>query len=540
MGICGALLLLIQAIVISWQQRSCRSWWCVQEVCVAVSVAPCLWYMFKMFRSSDEKIRAKEAEIAEKKKELAVTYNSLIASVDDLLGKAAESSATLAERSFESKRRDFNRFLERAESRCAALGLTGSDRDVMLREFRRFVKRWLVVFEECSVDPVAHPKVVVSDEELDRCTSIDELSKLVLERLKLTEVRFVTSQRQRDVKIVQGFGSIKGKLLALPDAAAPMELKRSPSISSMASDSFQSQLAPPPVPERGSCCPCTWWECGSGHKRDVDAQSGWPRQLSCGCCTLSILSRDHTILILGFLTGCVIFGLEFTIHSGSHALTLGATVFYEICLVVILVVFEDVDAVAKLDKDVEELSRESERIADRRQQMHEYWGAMQNMTDLWLHRTIPRLELLKEVQGYLEDAPDQDVLPFMANANARLEDLEKYTGALTHWRNDGEMSEDLKKKFAERVTKICYEDNLPTMLHNMQDMVQEGDIQLEFARAGDPKSIMPAAGLPPLSLPRDQQPDIRKGSSREPAPSQSFGAPPSSSFGGPPAGSFRR
>merc|ERR1719324_607495 len=75
----------------------------------------------------------------------------------------------------------------------------------MLQQFRRFVQRWLVVFEECSVDPIRSPKRVVTEEELNRCRTIADVASLTLERLKATEVRFISSQRDKDAKMLRGF-----------------------------------------------------------------------------------------------------------------------------------------------------------------------------------------------------------------------------------------------------------------------------------------------------------------------------------------------
>merc|ERR1719498_300282 len=178
---------------------------CLEEGLILVSTLPCGWYILKMIGTYDEQIQEKERLIAERKKELSQSYDSLINSMDDLLGKAAESSATMAERSFESKRRDFQRFLERAETRYTQIAGTKIDTEMMLQQFRRFVQRWLVVFEECSVDPIACPKRVITEEELNRCRTIADVDSLTLERLKATEVRFISSQRDKDAKMLRGF-----------------------------------------------------------------------------------------------------------------------------------------------------------------------------------------------------------------------------------------------------------------------------------------------------------------------------------------------
>merc|ERR1719343_307648 len=75
---------------------------------------------------------------------------------------------------------------------------------MMLHQFRRFVLQWLNIFQECSIDPVKHPKLVVTSEELSKCKDIKEVATLTLERLKQTEVRFISSQRDKDTQLLRG------------------------------------------------------------------------------------------------------------------------------------------------------------------------------------------------------------------------------------------------------------------------------------------------------------------------------------------------
>ena len=61
----------------------------------------------------------KQQEIAKRRQEVLNTYEDIVNDVDTLLGKSTESSALLAEGDFESKRRDFIRFLQRVEEKCS-------------------------------------------------------------------------------------------------------------------------------------------------------------------------------------------------------------------------------------------------------------------------------------------------------------------------------------------------------------------------------------------------------------------------------------
>ncbi|CAE7641682.1 unnamed protein product, partial [Symbiodinium necroappetens] len=56
---------------------------------------------------------------------------------------------------------------------------------------------------ECSIDPINHPKKVVDDKDLEHCTSIPQVADLCLDRLKKTEVRFISTQRDQDAQLLR-------------------------------------------------------------------------------------------------------------------------------------------------------------------------------------------------------------------------------------------------------------------------------------------------------------------------------------------------
>ncbi|CAK0860958.1 unnamed protein product [Prorocentrum cordatum] len=311
-------------------------WW--EPVLTIVATAPNLAYMMKLLGRYDEQIVVKEKAINEKKKELANSYSNLVQDMDDLLGKAAESSATMAERGFESKRRDFQRFLERADVRYAQVqaSFSQSDREQLVVQFRRFVQRWLTVFTECSVDPIGHPKRVVSEEELAQCWTIGEIAGLTLERLKLTEVRFISARCDQDKKLLKGFRAQHRKLTvaeltplqlkSLQGMATsvqpkqPLEIEMSSSVRSRLpstveeeedSDVEDLREGPSAATSRGGrptvvaarpaamlrrWFPCGWLAAGSFGLGCTTGgmPGGWPRSMQCMCAQLILLSQDRS------------------------------------------------------------------------------------------------------------------------------------------------------------------------------------------------------------------------------------------------------
>merc|ERR1719401_2008374 len=111
----------------------------------------------------------------------------------------------------------------------------------------------------------------------------------------------------------------------------------------------------------------------------------------------------------------------------------------EVCLFVMLCRFEEIDTIQQLEREVKELAKQNEHIEKQRERMREFWSNAQQLTELWLYRTVPRLDLYKELHSQLEDAEPQDLLMNISSANQQLEELDHNLGPLEDWRNDGHL-----------------------------------------------------------------------------------------------------
>lgn len=467
----------------------------------AVSIVyslPVLSYAIKIINQYDDRLQSKQAAAKRKKEDLQRSYNELLSDMDQLLGKSAESSAGLAERSFESKRRDFQRFLERAKQRYGSLfSGTKGESEKMLKQFRRFCLNWLRVFQECSIDPVNRPKKVVEEEEMNRCTSIGEVADLVLERLRLTEVRFISMQRDQDQQMLRKTKSDANKRLSLTNGPGA----RVPTFAA-----GTNSTAPAGARQsRG----CGWIQCGSSGCSCSGSQTedGFPRDCRCICMRVVCLSAEHAKLLVGFLFGALIllgelgvFALD--LHLGKTTdMFISASTIVEICfmqlmIVVMLARFEELDIIHQFEMEVKELERQNQQVEQQREKMNEFWNNANNLTELWLYRTVPRLDLYKELHSQLEDAPTEDLLTTMAGANNALEELDKNLGALEAWRQDGQLKEDAKKAFGKSINTLCQERDLGELIDQLGSVVQDSMSQFQALPA-------PAASVASPLAPKD-------------------------------------
>jgi len=470
--------LLVITTIFSLVKAECfRESFCLMEVLSIIFITPCTIYCFRIIGQYDERLNIKQKHAKEQKDNLTKTYNSLLTDMDGLLSKSAESSAGLAERSFESKRRDFQRFLERVKAKYSTLySGTKGDSDKLLKEFRRFCINWLKVFEECSIDPVQCPKQVITPQELNRCTSISEVADMCLDRLRATEVRFISIQRDQDQQMLRRERKEFTRLtLALP--SVENNARSFPALfpTSMVRQQEMSK-------KRNS-----WIAVGGRHGWGMSSLAGdgdFPTSLGCGCANLTVLSREHGLLLAGFCVGWLMLILQMLqlfrkTEDGkrntniSAIFSLSAIVVAQICFFTMLLKFEEIDIVQKLEREVKALAIQNQQVEKQREKMREFWTNAQQLTELWLYRTVPRLDLYKEVHCLLEDA-DDDLLIKLSNVNQQLEDLESKLCALQAWRCDGALTIEDKKTFGKVVNELCHEQEIDGILLKLEDISSAG------------------------------------------------------------------
>ncbi|CAK9054922.1 UBA domain-containing protein [Durusdinium trenchii] len=450
----------------------CLATGCVKEILSLVFITPCIWYILTIIGQYDDRLQAKQRAAKVEKENLARSYNDLLSDMDGLLSKSAESSAGLAERTFESKRRDFQRFLERVKERYKVFAGT-KDAEQVLRQFKRFCSNWLKVFEECSIDPIHYPKKVINEKDLDDCSSIGEVADLCLDRLKKTEVRFISTQRDQDAQLLRKNKNEFRRMTEKERASRLLELP-APSTSSRSVGQSSS----------GKKRRLSWLSLGGPRQfyvRSSPTKDSYPKEIRCGCGQLVILSMEHARLLIGVFIGAALFAYNIYLlveaskdpKKSSTFLILSTTdlLAAEICLIVMLMRFEELDIIQQLEREVKELARQNEQVEKQREKMTEFWSNAQQLTELWLYRTVPRLDLYKEVHNQLEDCSKEDLLTHMAGANQQLEDLERHLGELQDWKQDGRISADTKKLVGKAINEISKENELDKMLEKLEDAV---------------------------------------------------------------------
>jgi hypothetical protein len=222
---------------------------------------------------------------------------------------------------------------------------------------------------------------------------------------------------------------------------------------------------------------------------------------------LSIVSREHFLLMSAFLAGNIICWMEIGhavatdggdyVKDRMNFIGVVMVVMSQVCLIVMLLRFEQIDILQQLEREVVKLTKQNEAVEGQRERMKEFWSNCQQLTELWLYRTVPRLDLYKEIHSQLEDQPPEHLIGNIESANHQLENLEQNLGALETWRKDGDLKTDSKKQFGREINQLCQEQEFDNMLRTLQDITSNS---MKALAVGDQKGaakITMSAPSPP-------------------------------------------
>jgi len=429
----------------------------MEDVVDLIFLVPTTLLLMQMMGYYDDRMQTRLKEVGEQKGKLSEAYADMIVQMDGMLGRAADSSAGLAEKNFTGHRRDFIVFLERLLKRYKQQfpnpPMNDGERqwhERFLKEFRSMVRHWLKAFEEASINPEEFPLTIESfPNEFEMFRTLETLIETVVERLKATDMKIVSGRASKDEEEVnkckaaaEGHGA--SDVLAIPSQNSGM---------SGQSDALQVGLTNlREMSSQGVDTPgrCAWCKCGGAGCGLSSMERGerFPMSVGCLVCGMEIMCREHLIMVAGIALGL---GLTFfnviipfvdgsDATTGRNALTEGAPLLiYTACLLVLVSNIESIVAVLRLEREVAHMKEEQTRVDVVQTEMHNFWDNVQELTDIWLFRTIPRLDLYKEMNIHLGDTEPTKMIAAMEDMNKHLAVLEANIGTLQQWRGNAQL-----------------------------------------------------------------------------------------------------
>lgn len=107
---------------------------------------------------------------------------------------------------------------------------------------------------------------------------------------------------------------------------------------------------------------------------------------------------------------------------------------YSACLIVLCINIESICELLRLEREVKHIMKERTKVEQVQGEMRSFWDNVQELTDMWLFRTIPRLDLFKELNHHLQDVEPGAMTVSIKAVNERMTLLEANIGGLSAWR----------------------------------------------------------------------------------------------------------
>jgi len=351
---------------------------------------------------------AKLAEVYVQRDSLVASFDSLTKDVDGILRDMQYSNALIAERNLDAKRREFEKFLARCNK-------AHSKKAGLLMPLRNFIARWLYVFEDCSFDPVNQPNILLTEKELKRPTTTSGLIELVLSKLSINPIHFVKGRVDEQELFARA--STQNKLPAEDEdeKEEPIDVYKGNVVTPLWGMSWVR------------CAPfigCGWRK----HKAARNAKARW--QFMAGCCSLTVLSCHHAILLLVFCAGVMIVTMNYLL---SKIMVGSVGILGVILVLVVLMRYEAIDELSTLESHMAYIEMQTSHVQHACDAMLALNSRLQMLMDLWRFRTFPCFELIQELSEQCLDCPAKQLEHLLNGAGDELSLLQQQLGPVSLW-----------------------------------------------------------------------------------------------------------
>ncbi|CAJ1372869.1 unnamed protein product, partial [Effrenium voratum] len=183
-GVLSSVVFIILQIVEIAFQDQCQTPLCVGQMVSALVILPSLYDFFKFIGTYDESLQEHKQRAEDEVHGLIESINQQVAEMQEVAAKLTESVTDFAFRSFDTSREGFEKFILDLKLYYSELYVQKE----MLQELRCFMLKWLAVFSQSLLDAETNPLLQGLEEELKRCSTLDELCEKVTGRLSRLKV----------------------------------------------------------------------------------------------------------------------------------------------------------------------------------------------------------------------------------------------------------------------------------------------------------------------------------------------------------------
>eukprot|EP00931_Biecheleriopsis_adriatica_P109848 TRINITY_DN84118_c0_g1_i1.p1 TRINITY_DN84118_c0_g1~~TRINITY_DN84118_c0_g1_i1.p1 ORF type:complete len:459 (-),score=90.91 TRINITY_DN84118_c0_g1_i1:121-1329(-) len=307
----------------------------------------------------------------------------------EIISNLTGNTTAFALTAFASSRSNFEKFIHDVKFYYADI----YQDEVLLVEFKQFVNLWLKVYSQSLLEPCV--LVQGLDEELDACLSVQEVCDSVADRVRKTqEVSLTYCNEELQSNLDEGQRTLQDARGALP--STPVSPVAEGSIASSDVSSFRE----------GQKCGFSWIRfkcagCGLQVERTRDRNFVWDWPLTIGLCIISVtvLSSRHAQHLSLLLLDIPFMVLSVSASKPFLTALFGVNL---LCLLSILLCFEQIDEIAKLQRMQAVYKVKRKKLEAKAQRARDRWVKVQQLFDLWNYRTQPFLSIMGKLQRCLD------------------------------------------------------------------------------------------------------------------------------------------
>lgn len=465
------------ALVVAWLPQL-DSIFSAQEVAGLVFEFACTVLIVQAMTYWDDREQLRLTSLEAVRLEFREAYMRQIAAMENVLTEVAESNVNLAEVRFAESRASILALLDNLLSRFGRGSSTSPQFEAdLLRELIPLVRRWAKLFGEVSIDPVGRPvKLELRANELELFNGLSALVFELKDRIQKIEVKVLTGRRFSDANVLKRLQNTIGTADATPTRAPEVAHMRTADGDIMLRRSSRRPLRELPLSALPRRC-CTWVRisrecsltCGchvAPHEQLEAGVRGYPRMAGCGCCEMSVLSRRHAYLLFCLLATVSLSILRLATEiwmseDGGNTgwllfLCTSPLIILSLCLLAVLARIDQIHTLAQLDLEVVQLKQECKAVRRYKGDMTKFWEGAKQLAQMWWRRTIPCLDLLREVSSLLVLEDDAAIVQQLQAVNKQFGLLEREGGALRDWCNTNSrvVGPRERQRFEERIRAV--------------------------------------------------------------------------------------
>lgn len=472
-------------LAIQLSADECRSFMCFTELMSSILILPSTMDFIAVISSYDEQLKKQQERHREHISELKQKINAMVIEMNSLVRKMAQHADHHAKSRFLDKLSNFKRFLKHySNTNGGPAAPTTADSERLHREFKHFVEIWVTIFARGLFGSSTFGNLQDVVDDIRASHDMQQLRQIVTHRIDAFNVRVRFLQRAEE------------PLLAKTDRVAPLqngdvELETAGSRSTYASWLVGAH----------SKCGMTWVKCGKGvpfcgYEFHPGTEDRMPQMLHLfRCLSIKILSKQHRWYLLAFFmdVGLLIFEMFCRQHLSFILVFINA-----ICLASMLLCFEQIDEIARIERQTHILQIHSTQVSKRHEDLKKDWEKADQFHELWKYRTLPLLSIMDNVQDYLLedecnhfDSHDRD-LECLTQANSAIASVEQKLGSVEGWLGDQVLSDEWKGTVGKRLLECerMERAEIPSLLNQLPDIVSKG--------LADP-SALAGSGFPPIA-----------------------------------------